>query len=132
MRDSSYFSSERVFFFVFFFKQKTAYEMNEDRTLRNERKFAELHLTPDVLDRKGRTTGADGMTIDASGNIYVATYAGLQIFNSRGDFIGIINVPVFPVSCCFGGEDMKTLFMVGYNKVYSSRTNVPRFQYPPP
>ena len=108
-----------------------AYDVNDDGTLRNERKFAELHLTPDVLDRKGRSTGADGMTIDASGNIYVATYSGLQIFNSRGDFIGIINVPVFPVSCCFGGEDMKTLFMVGYNKVYRIRTNVTGFQYPP-
>jgi len=108
-----------------------AYDVNGDGTLRNERKFAELYLTPDVLDRKGRSTGADGMTVDASGNIYVATNAGLQIFNSRGDFIGIINLPVYPVSCCFGGEDMKTLFMVGYTKVHRIRTNVKGFPYPP-
>jgi gluconolactonase len=108
-----------------------AYDVNEDGTLRNERKFAELYLTPDVLDRKGRSTSADGMTIDEIGNIYVATYAGLQIFSSRGDFIGIINLPVFPVSCCFGGEDMKTLYMMGYNKVFRIRTNVRGFQYPP-
>jgi gluconolactonase len=105
--------------------------VNEDGTLRNERKFAELYLTPDVLDRKGRSTSADGMTIDEIGSIYVATYAGLQIFSSRGDFIGIINLPVFPVSCCFGGEDMKTLYMMGYNKVFRIRTNVRGFQYPP-
>jgi gluconolactonase len=108
-----------------------AYDVNEDGTLRNERKFAELQLTPDVLDRRGRSSGADGMTIDSLGNIYVATYTGLQIFNSRGDFIGIVNLPVYPVSCCFGGEDMKTLFMVGYNKVYRIRTNVRGFPYPP-
>jgi gluconolactonase len=108
-----------------------AYDVNEDGTLRNERKFAELQLTPDVLDRRGRSSGADGMTIDSLGNIYVATYTGLQIFTSRGDFIGIVNLPVYPVSCCFGGEDMKTLFMVGYNKVYRIRTNVKGFQYPP-
>jgi len=108
-----------------------AYDVNEDGTLRNERKFAELQLTAEVLDRKGRSTSADGMTIDEFGNIYVATYAGLQIFNGRGEFIGIVNLPVFPVSCCFGGEDMKTLYMVGYNKVYRIRTNVRGFEYPP-
>jgi len=108
-----------------------AYDVNEDGTLGNERKFAELQLTADVLDRKGRSTSADGMTIDEPGNIYVATYAGLQIFNSRGEFIGIINLPVFPVSCCFGGEDMKILYIVGYSKVYRVRTNVRGCQYPP-
>ena len=108
-----------------------AYDVNEDGTLGNERKFAELQLTADVLDRKGRSTSADGMTIDEPGNIYVATYAGLQIFNSRGEFIGIINLPVFPVSCCFGGEDMKILYIVGYSKVYRVRTNVRGYQYPP-
>ncbi|MFZ2053362.1 MAG: SMP-30/gluconolactonase/LRE family protein [Candidatus Aminicenantales bacterium] len=108
-----------------------AYDVNEDGTLANGRKFAELHLTADVLDRKGRSTSADGMTVDELGNIYVATYAGLQIFNNRGEFIGIVHFPVFPVSCCFGGEDMKTLYIVGYDKVYRIRANVRGFQYPP-
>jgi gluconolactonase len=108
-----------------------AYDVNEDGTLRNETKFAELHLTPDVLDRKGRSTGADGMTIDEQGNVYVATYSGLQIFSSRGEFIGLIHLPVFPVSCCFGGEDMKTLYMTGYDKVYRVRTAVAGVKYPP-
>jgi len=61
----------------------------------------------------------------------VATYAGLQIFSRQGDFIGIVNTPVFPVSCCFGGGDMKTLYIVGYDKVYRVRTKVRGFQYPP-
>ena len=108
-----------------------AYDVNEDGTLRNGRKFAELQLTPDVLDRKGRSSGADGMTIDSLGNIYVATYAGLQIFNSRGEFVGIVNLPVYPVSCCFGGDDMKTLYMMAYNKVYRIRTRVAGLPYPP-
>ncbi|HUU38037.1 MAG TPA: SMP-30/gluconolactonase/LRE family protein [Candidatus Desulfaltia sp.] len=107
------------------------YDVNEDGTLAGGRKFAELHLTADVLDRKGRSTSADGMTIDELGNIYVATYGGLQIFNNRGEFIGIVHFPIFPVSCCFGGEDMKTLYVVGYDKVYRIRTNMRGFQYPP-
>jgi gluconolactonase len=107
-----------------------AYDVNEDGTLRNERKFAELHLSAEVLDRKGRSTGADGMTIDELGNIYVATYSGLQIFDRRGDFIGLVHLPVFPVSCCFAGEDMKTLYMMGYDKIYRIRTAVTGFRYP--
>jgi gluconolactonase len=108
-----------------------AYDVNPDGTLANPRKFCELMLTPEVLDRRGRTTSADGMTIDTQGNLYVATYLGLQIFNARGEFIGVVNTPVFPVSCCFGGEDMKTLYLAAYDKIYRIRTNVAGLKYPP-
>jgi len=101
-----------------------AYDVNEDGTLANGRKFAKLHMTPEVLDRKAKTTGADGMTIDELGNICVATYMGLQIFNKEGEFIGIVNFPVFPISCCFGGKDMKTIYATCYDKIYKIRTNV--------
>ncbi len=108
-----------------------AYDVNPDGTLAGPRKFCELLLTPEVLDRRGRTTSADGMTIDTDGNLYVATYLGLQIFDARGQFIGVVNTPVFPVSCCFGGEDMKTLYLAAYNRIYEIRTNVTGFKYPP-
>ncbi len=104
-----------------------AYDVNEDGTLSNLRKFATLFLTEDVLDRKGKSTSADGMAIDKNGNLYVATYAGVQIFNSKGEFAGMINLPSFPVSVCFGGDDMKTLYMVSYSKVYQIRTNMEGF-----
>jgi gluconolactonase len=108
-----------------------AYDVNPDGTLSNGRRFAELYLTPEVLNRKGRSTSADGMTIDESGNIYVATYIGLQIFNAKGEFIGIVNFPIFPVSCAFGGDDMKTLYAMCYNRVYKIRTNMKGLKYPP-
>ncbi len=100
-----------------------AYDVNEDGTISNGRKFAELRLTGNVLDRKGKSSSADGMAIDTRGNIYVATYFGVQIFDSKGSFVGIINLPSFPVSLGFGDEDMKTLYMVSYDKVYKIRTN---------
>lgn len=108
-----------------------AYDVNADGTLSNGRRFGELFLTPEVLDRKGRSAGADGMTVDELGNIYVATYIGIQIFSPRGEFIGIIHFPVLPVSCCFGGDDMKTLFAACYNRIYKIRANVRGFPYPP-
>jgi gluconolactonase len=99
-----------------------AYDVNDDGTLSNMRKFAELRLTGNVLDRKGKSSGADGMAIDKNGNIYVATYAGVQIFDAQGTFIGIINLPSFPVNLCFGDEDMKSLYIVSYDKVYKITT----------
>ncbi|MCG2816418.1 MAG: SMP-30/gluconolactonase/LRE family protein [Candidatus Aminicenantes bacterium] len=107
-----------------------AYDVSDDGTVSNGRKFAELYLTPEVLNRKGKSSGADGMTIDELGNIYVATYMGLQIFNPEGEFIGIVNFPVYPVSCCFGGEDMKTIYATCYDKIYMIRTNVKGLEYP--
>ena len=107
-----------------------AYDVNDDGTLSNGRKFAELYLTPEVLDREGKTTSADGMTIDELGNVYVATYMGLQIFNPGGDFVGIINFPVFPVSCTFGGDEMKTIYATCYDKIYKIRTKVKGLEYP--
>jgi len=108
-----------------------AYDVHDDGTVGNGRRFARLFLNPEVLERKGRSSGADGMTIDELGNIYVATWAGLQIFNAQGEFLGMVNTPVYPVSCCFGGDDMKTLFMVGYDKVFKIRTNVQGLRYGP-
>ena len=104
-----------------------AYDVNPDGTISNGRKFAKLFLVESVLDRKGRSSSADGMAIDKRGNIYVATYYGVQIFNNKGEFVGMINLPSFPVSLCFGGNDMKTLYIVSYSKVYKIRTNMEGF-----
>jgi len=108
-----------------------AYDVNEDGTLGNPRKFARLVLTPEVVERKGRSSGADGMTIDENGGIYVATYMGVQVFGPTGRPLGIINTPTYPVSCCFGGEDLKTLYIVSYDKIYRIPTNVKGLKYGP-
>jgi gluconolactonase len=104
-----------------------AYDVNFDGTISSGRKFAKLFLTGNVLDRKGKSSSADGMAIDKIGNLYVASYYGVQIFNTQGEFIGMINLPSFPVSLCFGDSDMKTLYIVSYSKVYKIRTNMEGF-----
>ena len=100
-----------------------AYDIQEDGSISNGRKFAKLLLPAEVLDRKGRSSSADGMAIDSDGNIYIATYLGVQIFDKAGKFVGLINLPSFPVSVGFGGTDMKTLYIVSFSKVYQIETN---------
>ncbi|MCX6560674.1 MAG: SMP-30/gluconolactonase/LRE family protein [Candidatus Aminicenantes bacterium] len=108
-----------------------AFDVKDDGGVANPRKFALLVLTPEVVARKGRSSGADGMTIDANGGLYVATYMGVQVFSAKGEFLGIINTPVYPVSCCFGGDDMQTLFIVGYDKIFKVQTAVKGLKYGP-
>jgi gluconolactonase len=104
-----------------------AYDVNDDGTIANGRKFAELFLIDQVLERGARSSGADGMKVDVEGNLYVGTWAGIQIFDKEGKHVGIINTPDYPVSCAFGGEDMKTLYIAAVDKIYSIRTNIPGF-----
>jgi gluconolactonase len=61
-----------------------AYDVKEDGTIANGRQFAKLFLTGNVMDRKARSSSADGMAIDKMGNLYVCTYYGVQIFNNKG------------------------------------------------
>jgi len=68
------------------------------------------------------------MAVDTDGNLYVASYAGLQIFNSEGEFIGMVNMPTVPVSVTFGGEDFDTLYITSYDKIYSVKTNKTGYQ----
>jgi len=107
-----------------------AFDVNEDGTLSNMRNFAKLFIPPEVLNNEEVTTGADGMTIDVQGNIYVATQMGLQIFDNRGEFIGIVHFPVRPVSAVFGGDDMQTIYCTCATRIYSIRTNVKGLQFP--
>ena len=107
-----------------------AYDVNEDGTLSNKRNFAQLFVPPGVREKEDITTGADGMTIDVHGNIYVATLMGLQIFDKQGEFIGIVHFPIRPVSCVFGSDDMQTIYTTCATRIYSIRTKVKGFQYP--
>ncbi|MFC1551480.1 SMP-30/gluconolactonase/LRE family protein [Candidatus Latescibacterota bacterium] len=107
-----------------------AYDVNDDGTLSNGRKFAKLHMMPADRYSESVTSGADGMTIDVEGNIYIASNMGLQIFAPNGDYIGLVNVPIRPVSAVFGGEDMQTIYMTCATRIYKIRTNVKGLEYP--
>ncbi|RIA08588.1 gluconolactonase [Flavobacteriaceae bacterium MAR_2010_72] len=60
----------------------------------------------------------DGMTIDCEGGFWVAMWLGSKVshFDASGQWIEDIHVPVLhTTSCCFGGEDLKTLLITTSN-----------------
>nr|WP_158808161.1 SMP-30/gluconolactonase/LRE family protein [Beijerinckia sp. L45] len=68
----------------------------------------------------------DGLCVDGAGRVYVAIWRGscIRVYAPSGDIEGIIKVPVRnPTSCCFGGADLKTLFVT---TMPSSNENDPR------
>ncbi|MFH1965241.1 MAG: SMP-30/gluconolactonase/LRE family protein [Acidobacteriota bacterium] len=62
--------------------------------------------------------GSDGMAVDWKGNLYL-TGDGVTIFSPDGMKIGHIDVPEkWTANVCFGGEEMKTLYITASKGFY--------------
>ena len=58
------------------------------------------------------------MTIDDAGNVYL-TGKGVTVFDKTGKQIEHIDVPeAWTANVCFGGKDMKTLFITASTGLY--------------
>lgn len=73
----------------------------------------------ETLDESS-ASGADGMTLDTEGHLYVTTRVGLQICDQPGRVVGIIAKPhAGPLSnVVFAGPDRKTLYVTAGDKVF--------------
>ncbi|MFC1538027.1 SMP-30/gluconolactonase/LRE family protein [Candidatus Latescibacterota bacterium] len=107
-----------------------AYDVMEDGTISNARRLAQMILETRQIRSGNKSTGADGMSIDEKGNLYVTSNIGLQIFEPDGTLIGILKLPRKAINCCFGGDDNKTLYLTCNDRIYSIRTNVRGLEYP--
>ncbi len=65
--------------------------------------------------------GPDGLAIDAAGNIFVTTTAGIDVFAPSGTKWGTISVPMQPSNCAFGDADHKTLYITARTALYKVR-----------
>jgi gluconolactonase len=88
------------------------FDVQPDGTLTNRKNFARLK---GVL-KTGNTmnNGIDGMTIDDDGRVYTISNAGIEVFTSRGEAVGVIPLPIKAQNLAFAGTDGKTLFVVGH------------------
>lgn len=67
----------------------------------------------------------DGMKVDAEGRVYCTGPGGTWVFAPDGSKIGVIATPEVPANLCFGGPDMKTLFLTARTSIYTMRVKVP-------
>jgi gluconolactonase len=85
-----------------------SFSIENDGSLANKKLFCEM--------------GSDGMTIDTKGNIYL-TGKGVTVFDRNGTRLGNIAVPEsWTANVCFGGKDMKSLFITASKGFYRIRT----------
>jgi gluconolactonase len=62
---------------------------------------------------------SNGMTVDSEGRFYVATFYGIQIFDSNGSYIGVIRAPRgFVSNLTLGGPQYGWLYVTGRHGVY--------------
>mgnify|MGYP001774474805 FL=1 len=74
---------------------------------------------------KGEGKGKpDGMKTDVEGNLYCCAQGGVHIFNKKGICLGVVKIPEQSGNCAFGGDGMKTLYVMATDKLYSFRTKI--------
>jgi len=78
-----------------------AFDVQPDGSLTNQREHAKFTVA-----------GGDGSTIDAKGNIYATTGAGVEVISPDGKTLGVIPTPRGVITCAFGGKNKKTLFIL--------------------
>jgi gluconolactonase len=81
-----------------------SYKVNRDGTLSSKQLFA--------------PEGADGMTIDNKGNVYLATKV-VAVYNKKGKKIEAIAVPEQPSNITFAGKDNNTLVITARTSLYA-------------
>lgn len=71
-----------------------------------------------IPELKDGISGADGMAVDRDGRVYVATDAGVQVFDKKGKPLGTIKVPRTPSNLAFSGPDKHTLYITAREGLY--------------
>lgn len=88
-------------------------------------KFGDQYYGPLQIPSGQTLPGSDGMTVDDAGRLYVATHAGLQMFDPTGRPCGSIVKPQnkFLSNVKFGGPNFDTVYVTSSDKVYKRKLN---------
>jgi gluconolactonase len=105
-------------------RQMLAYEVTGPGQLGNRKVFCELQQP------EGNTnSGGDGLTVDTAGNVYITSALGVQVYNTYGKLLGIIECPEQPANVTFGGAENRTLFITARKGLYKAEMQVAGHQF---
>lgn len=102
--------------------QLWAFRVEPDGSL----KHGDRYYLPLRMPQGAERPGSDGMTVDRDGRLYVATAAGLQVFDPTGRPSGVILKPQEKSlsNVAFGGPEFNVLYVTCQDKVYRRLTKV--------
>ena len=88
-------------------------------------KFGDGYYGPLQIPSGQKLPGSDGMTVDDVGRLYVATHAGLQMFDPTGRPCGAIVKPQvkFLSNVKFGGPQFDTVYVTSSDRIYKRKLN---------
>ena len=97
-----------------------SFAVNDDGSLTNGQAYHRLE-TPE----ESALSGADGMTTDTEGHLYVATDIGVQICDQPGRVVAILSKPHLGSlsNVVFGGPGLSTLYATAGDRVYKREIN---------
>jgi len=96
-----------------------SFQIQADGSLTHKQPYFHLHLVDGATQ-----SGADGMTVDSQGNLYVTTEVGLQFCDQAGRVNGIIPKPqrAWLSNVVFGGPNLDELYVTCNDKIYKRKT----------
>lgn len=110
-------SADQSLLFVADFRGKVvwSFQVQPDGSLADGQPFYRLETADEATG-----AGADGMTVDTEGYLYVATSIGVQICDQAGRVAAILNKPqAGPLSnLVFAGPGLDVLYATAGDKVY--------------
>lgn len=91
------------------------FQIQKDGTLAHRQEYGHLHVPDDSGE-----SGADGMSMDEAGRLYVATKLGVQVLDQLGRVNLILEKPSdeWLSNVAFGGPELDTLYATCGGKVY--------------
>jgi gluconolactonase len=101
-----------------------AFELDAAGTVVRRRIFAEMASDDD------KNGVPDGMKVDVEGRLFCTGPGGTWVFAPDGTRLGIVRTPEVPANICFGGPDLRTLFLTARTSVYTLRVHVPGIPQP--
>src|SRR5688572_13674088 len=98
-----------------------SFQIQPDGSLAHKQRYFHLHL----VDGSSQS-GADGMTVDARGHLYVTTEMGLQICDQAGRVNFILPKPqkAWLSNATFAGPDLNHLYVTCGDKVFKRKMKV--------
>lgn len=98
------------------------YRVEDDGSL----SAGDKYYGPLVIPPKEELPRSDGMTVDDDGRLYLASAAGVQVFDTTGRPSGVLLKPqaAFLSNVVFGGPKFDTLYVTCQDKVYRRKLKV--------
>ena len=93
-----------------------SFQIQPDGNLGQKQRYFRLHLPDDP-----RGSGADGMTVDTEGRLYVTTPLGIQVCDAAGRVNAILEKPEprsWASDLCFGGAHFDDLYLTCGHRVW--------------